>query len=300
MLKNEKSNDRLKKLSEQWWSSHSQDYQESSDEYYRGAKIDLPDENFLDYLEEIDSYFQRDAYFAQNRNDKLFETLLPKSISGSRVLEIGCGLGSHSERLARKGAILSSIDISKTSVDVTKRRFELKKLKGDIIKADAEYLPFDDDTFDVIWSWGVIHHSPNTVQCASEIMRVLKPGGELRIMLYHERSLYCWLNVYLRYGVFALKFLQSSRQELKNKYTDGRHIGGAPLSKYYTRKDVRQIFSKISFHKQISFEQKKVISNFFPSKWRKTIENYIPDALYTFVMARVGFLLFSVGKKNGK
>ena len=300
MTNYEQPDEQLKRKSEEWWSDHSQDYLEDSSEYYKGAKLQLPDNEFVDYLENIDRYFKRDAYFAQERDASLFKSLLPVDMNDKKVLEVGCGLGSHSEQISKSGASLTAIDLSKTSVEATQRRFNIKSLNGKILKADAENLPFEDNSFDIVWSWGVIHHTPNTEKCAQEIERVLKPNGELRIMLYHKSSLYNWLNVYLRYGIFSGKLFKYTVQELRNLYTDGRHIGGAPLSKYYTKHEVRNLFNKIDFQSQTSFEQKKVISNFFPKSWRVRIEYYIPDKFYTFLMARVGFLLFSTGNKIEK
>jgi len=300
MTNYEQPDEQLKRKSEEWWSNHSQDYLENSSEYYMGAKLHLSDKDFIDYLDDIDRYFKRDAYFAQERHASLFKSLLPAGMNGKKVLEVGCGLGSHSEQISKSGASLTAIDLSNTSVEATKRRFNIKSLNGKILKADAENLPFEDNAFDIVWSWGVIHHTPNTEKCAEEIERVLKPNGELRIMLYHKSSLYSWLNVYLKYGILSGKLFKHTIQELRNLYTDGRHIGGAPLSKYYTKNEVRSLFNKINFQSQISFEQKKVISNIFPKSWRSKIEYCIPDKFYTFLMARVGFLLFSIGNKIEK
>lgn len=116
-----------------------------------------------------------------------FDRIIPfNEIAGRRVLEIGCGMGLHSELMARAGADLNAVDLSPTSVAATRRRFELKKLPGTIQQADAEHLPFPDASFDFIWSWGVIHHSSRTGRIVREIRRVLKPSGSCRIMVYNR------------------------------------------------------------------------------------------------------------------
>ena len=96
---------------------------------------------------------------------------------GKRVLEIGVGLGADHERFTRAGAELWGIDLTKRGVALTQARFEQLGLSSRLQVADAENLPFEDAFFDLVYSWGVIHHSPNTAQADREILRVLKPGG---------------------------------------------------------------------------------------------------------------------------
>ena len=69
-------------------------------------------------------------------------------------------------------------------------------------EADAEHLPFPDDSFDIVYSWGVLHHSPDTPQAFSEAHRVLRPGGTLRAMIYHRPSI-VGLMLWARYGFAA-------------------------------------------------------------------------------------------------
>ena len=120
---------------------------------------------------------------------------------GLRVLEIGVGMGADYEQWLRAGADAAGVDLSSSSLAQTRRRCELAGLKPDLRWADAENLPFEDGTFDVVYSYGVMHHSPDTAKCIREAWRVLKPGGEARIMLYHHRSL-TGLMLWLRYGIW--------------------------------------------------------------------------------------------------
>jgi ubiquinone/menaquinone biosynthesis C-methylase UbiE len=101
------------------------------------------------------------------------------------VLEIGCGMGLHSELIARAGAKFTAIDISDTSIEATTRRLALRQLSANVTLMDARALDFPDASFDFVWSWGVIHHSAQTARIIKEIHRVLSPGGETRIMVYN-------------------------------------------------------------------------------------------------------------------
>jgi 2-polyprenyl-3-methyl-5-hydroxy-6-metoxy-1,4-benzoquinol methylase len=83
---------------------------------------------------------------------------------GQRVLEIGCGMGAVAATMAQQGLDVTAIDITPTAVRMTRQRFTLMGLDGNILQADAERLPFRDASFDLVWAWGVIHHTANMAQ----------------------------------------------------------------------------------------------------------------------------------------
>jgi ubiquinone/menaquinone biosynthesis C-methylase UbiE len=129
------------------------------------------------------------------------------SSKGLRVLEIGVGMGADYEQWLRAGANATAVDLSSSSLAQTRRRCELARLKPDLRWADAENLPFENATFDAVYSYGVMHHSPDTAKCIREASRVLKPGGEARIMLYHHRSM-TGLMLWLRYGIWRAQSMR--------------------------------------------------------------------------------------------
>lgn len=131
------------------------------------------------------------------------------SAAGVRVLEIGVGMGADYVEWLKAGARATGVDLSPESLARTRRRCEQAGYKPDLHVADAESLPFADDTFDVVYSYGVMHHSPDTPLCVREARRVLKPGGEARIMVYHHPSL-TGLMLWLRYGVLRGKSLRKT------------------------------------------------------------------------------------------
>ena len=294
----ERPNEDLKQASKEWWSSHSQDYVDPGEVDHLGIPDEIGDQELIALLDKFDRNFMRDGYFAQPRGGALFSGLLPINLSGKKVLEIGCGLGAHTEALCRLGAQVTSIDLAPMSIKITQRRLALKGLIAEVMEADAENLPFADGDFDYIWSWGVIHHSPNTIKCAREIARILKPGGGLGIMLYNRSSLYNWVNVVLRYGILRGKLLSMSMQDLHNRYTDGKALTGAPLSKYYTAREIREeLFPGFVISRQIAFEQKRAVSFWIPARYRRRFEEFIPDNLYTYLWSKLGFLVFTEGQK---
>jgi ubiquinone/menaquinone biosynthesis C-methylase UbiE len=129
------------------------------------------------------------------------------SARGLRVLEIGVGMGADYEQWLKAGAIATGVDLSTSSLERAQRRCELAGFVPDLRLADAENLPFGSNSFDVVYSYGVMHHSPNTAKCLTEARRVLKPGGEARIMLYHHASL-TGIMLWLRYGIWRAQSIR--------------------------------------------------------------------------------------------
>ena len=111
----------------------------------------------------------------------------------------------------------------------TKKRFLLKKLSGKIYQMDAEELTFPDNEFDFVWSWGVIHHSSNTSKVLDQIRRVLKPKGEVIVMVYHKSFWYYYfINGFVR-GIILGKFFKlGSIHNVVQFYTDGA------IARYYS------------------------------------------------------------------
>jgi ubiquinone/menaquinone biosynthesis C-methylase UbiE len=171
--------------------------------------------------------------------------------AGRELLEIGCGLGTDLLQFARGGARVTGIDLSNASIDLVKKRFSLYGLPIRAESADAENLPFPDDSFDVVYSFGVLHHTPNTQKAIDEIYRILRPGGEIVIMLYHTTSLHVLAGVPL-YWIYRL--FSRSQEPAHSALEEWIRIydGTAnPLGRSYTRSQARQLFSRfldVRFH----------------------------------------------------
>jgi len=129
--------------------------------------------------------------------------------AGKRVLEIGVGMGADYLEWLKAGAVAAGVDLSSASLERARQRCETAGYTPDLRQADAEHLPFPNDSFDVVYSYGVMHHSPDTAQCVREARRMLKPGGALRIMIYQHPSL-TGLMLWLRYGWWRGKSLRRS------------------------------------------------------------------------------------------
>lgn len=122
--------------------------------------------------------------------------------AGRHVLEVGLGTGSDFCQWLRVGAIAHGVDLTRASVDMVKRRIALEGMTAEVEVGDAESLPYPDKSFDIYYSWGVLHHTPDIDASLAEAFRVLKPGGTLKIMLYHYPSVAVFL-IWLLYGVLG-------------------------------------------------------------------------------------------------
>lgn len=163
---------------------------------------------------------------------------------GLRVLEVGVGMGADYLEWLKAGALVTGVDLSQSSIDSARRRCEMAGLQSELRVADAEKLPFPDDSFDVVYSYGALHHSPDTAQCVREARRVLKPGGEARIMIYHHRSITGFM-LWLRYGLFRGKSLrQSVFDHLESPGTKSYTLGEAEtLFEGFTNVKMQVVFS---------------------------------------------------------
>ncbi len=128
----------------------------------------------------------------ENQRYRSHHHLLPwinSMIPGKSVLEIGSGIGLDTYTIAKHGLNVTAIDLTYTGVKTAHDRFKKGKLYGLFAIADAESLPFNDNFYDYVYSFGVLHHAADTEKTLKEVFRVLKRGGEARIMLYNRISI---------------------------------------------------------------------------------------------------------------
>ena len=159
------------------------------------------------------------------------------------VLDIGVGLGADHQQFAQAGAQLTGIDLTERAVDHTRCRLQAFGLHSDLSTGDAENLAFSDESFDVVYSWGVLHHSPDTGKAVREVFRVLRWGGVARIMIYHKWSM-VGLMLWIRYGLMSFRPFRG----LEEIYA--RHLE-SPGTKAYSRTEAFKLFNDFT-HVEIS------------------------------------------------
>lgn len=194
---------------------------------------------------------------------------------GKRLLEVGAGLGTDHAQFARHGAITTDIDLSAGHLEHAKRNFALRGLKGEFIHADAENMPFADNTFDVVYSNGVIHHTPNTKRVVDEMYRVLKPGGKVIVMVYAENSLHYWRNLFYGIGIAQGRLDCSSMGDIMSESVELSEHGSRPLVKVYTRPRLHALFHRFEqrriWQRQMVPEERPAWLRRVPVQWLEAI-----------------------------
>lgn len=154
---------------------------------------------------------------------------------GKRVLEVGVGAGTDHLQWARAGTDLYGVDLTDAAIETTQKRLETYGLHSNLRRVDAECLPFENGFFDVVYSWGVIHHSEDPAQIIGEIKRVLRPGGVFIGMLYRRRSLLV-IKVWIKQALLKGKPWRTFRDVLFNN-VESRG------TKAYSVSELRALFS---------------------------------------------------------
>lgn len=167
-------------------------------------------------------------------------------IKDKDVLEIGFGMGTDHMNLARRGGCMNGIDLTPRNLEVTASRFELYGLKSKLITGDAENLPYPDNSMDFVYSFGVIHHSPDTERIVAEIRRVLKPGGRCWVTVYHKRSIFFW------WSTFLVNFLLLGgwrKRSLKQQISliEYPNTNENMVIRLYNKSDFLKLFGNFSF-----------------------------------------------------
>jgi len=220
-----------------WWRDNPMTYgAEHGRTGYRDGTYDLGTAEFFDRLDREFCDWNRPLHGARP-----FDRLFPYGDygPGSKVLEIGCGLGTLAMNWAEKGVDLTAIDLNETSIAQTRRRFEVKGLSARIEQMDARALAFADGQFDYVYSWGVLHHSDALDQSLQEMMRVLKPGGGFGLMVYNRRSFLHWYKTLYTEGFLHYENRFLGPLELASRYGDGARAEGNPHTWPETKDSLR-------------------------------------------------------------
>ena len=213
----------------------------------------------LDWFHEVERYRYRDYAPWMPRVMEFAEH------TGERVLEVGGGMGTDLAQFARSGAIVTDVDLSGGHLQIAQENFRLRGLAGQFVHHDAESLPFDDDTFDLVYSNGVIHHTPNTKRTVAEMLRVLKPGGRAIVMVYAENSLQYWRNLVWFYGMRGGDLSTRSMGDIMSRSVERTGNDARPLVKVYTKARLRALFRDFT---DIEIVQRQISPELVPRRLR--------------------------------
>lgn len=188
-------------------------------------------------FEKVERYRYRDQPW-------MHETFRFERFAGASVLEIGVGLGTDHMQFARAGARLTGIDLTGRCIELTQRRCELEEVHSDLRLMDAESLEFDDAAFDVVYSFGVLHHVASTERSFAEVRRVLRPGGVFIGALYSRESIF-WARLLARRWL-TLGFAREPLEEMLARIEYGAQ-DAVPRVRLFGREELRRLLSEAGF-----------------------------------------------------
>jgi ubiquinone/menaquinone biosynthesis C-methylase UbiE len=194
------------------------------------------DESTLEYFLEV----ERRRYQEQPWQRERFGF---ERFGGQRVLEIGVGLGTDLVQFAKAGACCHGVDITDRHLELTARNFALRGLAVELKQGDATRIDYPDASFDVVYSFGVLHHFPDAEAAAREIRRVLRPGGRCFVALYHKGSFFHLYMLLVR-GVLQGRLLRLGYEGLMATVEGGADgVVIRPYVKLYSRREARRLLS---------------------------------------------------------
>lgn len=223
------------------------------------------------------------------------------SFNGKKVLEVGFGAGYDAFEFLKAGAQYYGVDITPENRERALKHLHYYSLNPKIlVTGDAENLGFEDQLFDLYYSNGVLHHTPDIKKSLHEAHRVLSHTGKIILLLYHKYSVFYFLTVIFTNHLLKLKFTKQSLKETLGEI-EYNTAGLKPLVNVYSKKEISQIFKEEGFevlHINIRKLTREDLPPLPPYKLFKTLYSFIPDSLLNFFSEKFGWYLIIEGKKT--
>jgi len=248
------------------------------------------------YFQEIDRrFFSSVRKFMPWRNVP-FDAVIPyEDLADKDVLEIGVGQGTHAQLIAPRCKSYTGIDLTSRATQATSQRLRLFGVPARVLQMDAENMTFAADSFDYIWSWGVIHHSADTRKILIEMHRVLRPGGSCAVMVYHRS----WWIYYVLCG-FLKGILLGKLLTHRNVHHVAQTATDGAIARYYTPSEWRLITNGLFTVESIQIHGLKTDIIPIPhGVLKRSLETLVPDGLarlFTHRMRLGSFLVAHMRK----
>lgn len=227
-------------------------------------------------------FFDQVEQFVREKRDYWYRLIDEASARypGGKVLEVGCGAGWEAVTWARAGMEVHGVDLSDAALKLARSNFEYNSLQGNLQWGNAEDLPYDDDSFDIVASLGVLHQTESTEKAVREVYRVLRPGGEAMIAMYYK---YSW----------KILLARSARVNFEFSHED------SPITRLYTKKDMRRLFGRfqdvqvfLGYTKATRSPRTDRLAGLFNDLFVPTY-NLLPR----FIRARFGHMIVAIARK---
>lgn len=276
-----------------WWGNNKCD----CDAYINGSEN--IEEGTWEYYQNVDrKWYKWHHPWANSKFPILHKYIDYGSLLNKKVLEIGCGVGTMFEQFCGLGIECHALELNYPSARLAHHRTKLNNFMGQgyIYQADAENLPFKNNTFDYILSYGVLHHTENIQRAFDELYRVLKPRGKFLIMMYNKDSINYWWHIFFGWGILRGRLLKMSPQQLTASRTDRNYQGGNPKADFSSKKELRRMlnkFSKLKLQPTGSLDQIKLLP------WSKLplAKLIVPDFIAQKLVNKFGKLIYISGEK---
>jgi len=290
----EEDHKRWQQLNRDWWENNPMRYDQET-----GASRISAAFGTKEYFDQNDAKFFSEARYFLPWKKLPFDTLMPfDELPNYDVLEIGTGLGSHAMLLASHAKSFTGIDLTKQAIEATSSRIKMSGIStARAIQMDAENMSFPNNSFDFIWSWGVIHHSADTRKIIAEMARVLRPGGKAIVMVYHRSWWMYYFKIALIEGIIRGKLKKhGSIHRIAQENIDGS------FARHYTGNEWRKLVGNEFVVDKIEITGMKQEVILLPGRTLKEWgKKYIPDALTRFMSNTCrmgGFLIAHMHNKT--
>jgi ubiquinone/menaquinone biosynthesis C-methylase UbiE len=221
-------------------------------------------------------YFELALHFRSNREQPWLHEIIPfHRMSGKRILEVGSGPGFDALSFLKSGALYSGIDLVPENIERARKHLGFYGYTPDVREGDAEDLPFDAQSFDVVYSNGVLHHVPDMKRAFAEIHRVLKPAGDFYVILYHRNS------IFVRISSVMNAIVQGTPIRDRFRALEYNSIGESPLVNVYSRHELRLLLREAGFSVE-SVSVRKLLPEDMPLPGGLLLRFYrcLPDSFY--------------------
>lgn len=236
-------------------------------------------------------FFDKARAFRDSIEQPWLSDVVPfHKMAGKRVLEIGFGPGYDALKFMQAGAVYSGIDITLENVDRTRKHLGFFGYMPDVQQADAENLPFPDASFDVVYSNGVLHHVPDMKKAFAETRRVLKPGGELIVLLYNRFSVF-YAGAVLHHiltGNFQRETLAQRRSRI-----EASEANAAPIVNVYSKREITEILREQGFQPTSVVARKCTPDDFLGGPRLQAAYRKIPQSIMDALGRAAGWYLIA-------
>ena len=259
----------------------------SAQEYYQNSEQELAQRYIKDQEFLSREYCEAALKHRYDLYPFIHEQVPFEQWSGKRVLEVGCGQGADLWEFSRAGAKVFGADLTSRHCRITRDFVATMGGRAAVTQGNAVRLPFQDASFDLVYSFGVLLLVEDLDAAVAEIYRVLKPGGTVIVMFYNRQSLHYYLKTLYYYGLTCdLESLLGPRR-LVDWFTDGY---GYPRTYHQSPDSLRQAFARFSI-------ESLVVRNFDPDQVPLVPFADYPPEFWRWVESQLGFYLMLRGRK---